>query len=92
MVLIVVEGFAHRLLQNNVMESSEIILPDHGEMPRISNDWQQRTPEAVGLTGAEYDNIQRTLNRLALAFTADRTQPPHPVVKTAEVPETMGVR
>lgn len=83
MVSIIADNHAHRLLSNGLMESASVEDKKDGSSVKILQDWQVQTPEVLGITGAEHEEIRRTLNRLATVFYTGRKTPPRSVIKNA---------
>lgn len=72
MIVLVLHGYAHRVWNSKTLESATVSRID-GYAPRgaefkIGNDWKQRSPQEMNLTGAELDTIRTELMRYTNIF------------------------
>jgi len=78
MTILIVDGWAHRLRNDGLMESAEVLHHrfdnDSTMMAQSTLDdgWAVRPPTDVELTGGEYSTIQQTINRVASQFPEGR--------------------
>lgn len=72
MVMFIVNGWAHRMLNNGLVESSPVkVVP--GEDPKdtafiVKGPWALRTQESMGMSGGDSEYIRAELSRMDLVF------------------------
>lgn len=75
--MIIVRGFAHRLLENGLVESA----PVHTESVISELDWQFRSDSSMNLNGWEKDKIRVELDTIRTMIPNDYILPPQPSKK-----------
>jgi hypothetical protein len=69
MVILIINGFAHRVLNNGMVESAPVVKSEDGII--VQDDWRGRAPEEMHLTGAEAFIAQKELSRYSSIFPED---------------------
>lgn len=75
--IIVVRGWAHRLLENGTVESASIV--KDGDSIIVLSDWQQRKAEDMNLDGWDFDQVRVELDTLRTKLPNEYAIPPQPV-------------
>lgn len=79
MVILVVNGFAHRVTNAGTLQSAPIRkfgLPNEEKEVIVPNKgWESRTPESMNLTGGDHNLIESELQRISYIFSEDYTLP-----------------
>lgn len=78
MIIIQIHNFAHRILNNGLVESAPVF--SNG----VVGEWEFRSAESMDLTGGDEEHIRHTLQRLAVMFPGDYRLPRSGVVEQPE--------
>jgi hypothetical protein len=73
MNIVIVHGYAHRLMESGVVESAPVATSKAGGGSVLIDEtgWQQRTPESMDLSGGDEFTIRETLERFSHIFVDD---------------------
>lgn len=91
MVIFIVNGYAHRLLNSGIMESAPVRmfgLPSDKEKQVIvpEDQWANRTPQSMNLSGGDISLIESELSRLTHIFQDESYRLPSSMPLSSEVP------
>jgi len=74
MNFIICHGYAHRYNTAGVMESAKVVIFD-GSIA-FQEEFMQRTPESMDLTGGDYSEIEATISRFSFIFQDGQRRTP----------------
>lgn len=66
-LIVIVHDFAHRLLDNGILESTPVEISKAGSYI-VKNDWEPRSGNQMEMTGAEVAMLQDDLRKYSLVF------------------------
>jgi hypothetical protein len=78
-VFIVAHGYAHRLLNNGIVESTKVreVRDQEGQTIYAFRDpWQAKLPSQMDLSGGDFELIRLTLDRFRAIFFDDGPRTP----------------
>jgi hypothetical protein len=65
-VILIVGTFAYRSLENGAVETADVVLDKEGKL--TLDDWKERAPQEMSLTGGELATVQETVWRLTVLY------------------------
>lgn len=84
MNIVIAHGYAHRLLRNNIIESTPYAGQDEGFLV-----WKQRSAEEMDLSGGDVELIRRTLELFGHIFPSNEQRLPGKVRESKQTANPM---